>query len=68
MTFEALDKGAVDFVTKPGGEVSMEMSRLKANSSRWSVCRGSRCRRDGQPQRDRQRQRYGTDNRRRFGH
>jgi two-component system chemotaxis response regulator CheB len=29
VTFEALDKGAVDFVTKPGGEVSMELSRLK---------------------------------------
>ncbi|WP_254279701.1 protein-glutamate methylesterase/protein-glutamine glutaminase [Haloarcula marina] len=29
VTFEALDKGAVDFFTKPGGEVSMEMSRLK---------------------------------------
>lgn len=29
VTFEALDKGAVDFVTKPGGEVSIEVSRLK---------------------------------------
>ncbi len=29
VTFEALDRGAVDFFTKPGGEVSMEMSRLK---------------------------------------
>jgi len=29
VTFEALDNGAVDFFTKPGGEVSMEMSRLK---------------------------------------
>jgi len=29
VTFEALDVGAVDFFTKPGGEVSMEMSRLK---------------------------------------
>jgi len=29
VTFEALDKGAVDFFRKPGGEVSMEMSRLK---------------------------------------
>ena len=29
VTFEALDKGAVDFFSKPGGEVSMEMSRLK---------------------------------------
>ncbi|MBX0322821.1 chemotaxis response regulator protein-glutamate methylesterase [Halomicroarcula sp. F13] len=29
VTFEALDKGAVDCFTKPGGEVSMEMSRLK---------------------------------------
>jgi len=29
VTFEALDKGAVDFVTKPGGEVSMELSRLE---------------------------------------
>ena len=29
ITFEALEKGAVDFFTKPGGEVSMEMSRLK---------------------------------------
>ncbi|PSP85911.1 chemotaxis response regulator protein-glutamate methylesterase [Halobacteriales archaeon QS_1_68_17] len=29
VTFEALQKGAVDFFTKPGGEVSMEMSRLK---------------------------------------
>jgi len=29
VTFEALEVGAVDFFTKPGGEVSMEMSRLK---------------------------------------
>ena len=29
VTFEALEKGAVDFFTKPGGEVSMEMSRLE---------------------------------------
>jgi len=29
ITFEALDMGAVDFFTKPGGEVSMEMSRLE---------------------------------------
>lgn len=29
VTFQALDRGAVDFFTKPGGEVSMEMSRLK---------------------------------------
>jgi two-component system chemotaxis response regulator CheB len=29
VTFRALEKGAVDFFTKPGGEVSMEMSRLK---------------------------------------
>ncbi len=29
VTFQALDAGAVDFFTKPGGEVSMEMSRLK---------------------------------------
>ncbi|MFC7073699.1 chemotaxis response regulator protein-glutamate methylesterase [Halovenus rubra] len=29
VTFRALDKGAVDFFTKPGGEVSMEMSRLE---------------------------------------
>lgn len=29
VTFSALDAGAVDFFTKPGGEVSMEMSRLK---------------------------------------
>ncbi|WP_226011984.1 protein-glutamate methylesterase/protein-glutamine glutaminase [Halomicrobium salinisoli] len=29
VTFEALEEGAVDFFTKPGGEVSMEMSRLK---------------------------------------
>ena len=29
VTFEALDTGAVDFFTKPGGEVSMEMSRLE---------------------------------------
>jgi two-component system chemotaxis response regulator CheB len=29
ITFQALDKGAVDFFTKPGGEVSMEMSRLE---------------------------------------
>jgi two-component system chemotaxis response regulator CheB len=29
VTFEALDNGAVDFFTKPGGEVSMEMSRLE---------------------------------------
>ena len=29
VTFQALDRGAVDFFTKPGGEVSMEMSRLE---------------------------------------
>ncbi len=29
VTFQALDKGAVDFFSKPGGEVSMEMSRLE---------------------------------------
>ncbi len=29
VTFQALDSGAVDFFTKPGGEVSMEMSRLE---------------------------------------
>lgn len=29
VTFEALDRGAVDFFTKPGGEVSMEMSRME---------------------------------------
>ena len=29
VTFEALDKGAVDFFRKPGGEVSMEMSRMQ---------------------------------------
>jgi two-component system chemotaxis response regulator CheB len=29
VTFQALDGGAVDFFTKPGGEVSMEMSRLE---------------------------------------
>jgi two-component system chemotaxis response regulator CheB len=29
VTFEALEKGAVDFFTKPGGEVSMEMSQFK---------------------------------------
>ncbi|WP_459194972.1 chemotaxis-specific protein-glutamate methyltransferase CheB [Halosimplex sp. J119] len=29
VTFQALDRGAVDFFRKPGGEVSMEMSRLK---------------------------------------
>jgi two-component system chemotaxis response regulator CheB len=29
VTFEALEEGAVDFFTKPGGEVSIEMSRLK---------------------------------------
>ncbi|WP_135362728.1 chemotaxis-specific protein-glutamate methyltransferase CheB [Halosimplex halophilum] len=29
VTFEALEKGAVDFFRKPGGEVSMEMSRLQ---------------------------------------
>jgi len=34
VTFEALDKGAVDFFTKPGGEVSMEMSRLKDQTRR----------------------------------
>ena len=28
VTFEALEKGAVDFFAKPGGEVSMEVSRL----------------------------------------
>ncbi len=37
VTFEALDTGAVDFFTKPGGEVSMEMSRREASWSRWSV-------------------------------
>ncbi|WP_396612945.1 chemotaxis-specific protein-glutamate methyltransferase CheB [Haloferax sp. S1W] len=29
VTFEALDRGAVDFVTKPGGEVTSEMPRVK---------------------------------------
>jgi two-component system chemotaxis response regulator CheB len=29
VTFQALESGAVDFFTKPGGEVSMEMSRLE---------------------------------------
>ncbi|WP_152041388.1 chemotaxis-specific protein-glutamate methyltransferase CheB [Salinigranum salinum] len=29
VTFEALDHGAVDFVTKPGGEVTSEMPRVK---------------------------------------
>jgi two-component system chemotaxis response regulator CheB len=29
VTFQAIDKGAVDFFSKPGGEVSMEMSRLE---------------------------------------
>ncbi len=29
VTFEALEKGAVDFVTKPGGEVSSEMTGVK---------------------------------------
>ncbi|WP_380675606.1 chemotaxis-specific protein-glutamate methyltransferase CheB [Salinigranum sp. GCM10025319] len=29
VTFEALDRGAVDFVTKPGGEVTSEMGRVK---------------------------------------
>jgi two-component system chemotaxis response regulator CheB len=29
VTFEALDAGAMDFFPKPGGEVSMEMSRLE---------------------------------------
>ncbi|WP_336001652.1 chemotaxis-specific protein-glutamate methyltransferase CheB [Halorientalis halophila] len=29
VTFQAIEKGAVDFFTKPGGEVSMEMSRLE---------------------------------------
>ncbi|WP_123537195.1 chemotaxis-specific protein-glutamate methyltransferase CheB [Halosimplex salinum] len=29
VTFQALEKGAVDFFRKPGGEVSMEMSRLQ---------------------------------------
>jgi two-component system chemotaxis response regulator CheB len=29
VTFEALDAGAVDFFPKPGGEVSMEVSRLE---------------------------------------
>jgi two-component system chemotaxis response regulator CheB len=29
VTFEALDRGAVDFVTKPGGEVTSEMSRVR---------------------------------------
>jgi len=28
VTFEALEKGAIDFFAKPGGEVSMEVSRL----------------------------------------
>lgn len=39
VTFEALEKGAVDFFTKPGGEVSMEMSRLKDQlvDMVWSV-------------------------------
>jgi two-component system chemotaxis response regulator CheB len=29
VTFEALDRGAVDFVTKPGGEVTASMPRVK---------------------------------------
>jgi len=29
VTFEALDRGAVDFVTKPGGEVSSEMPKVR---------------------------------------
>jgi len=29
VTFQALEKGAVDFFRKPGGEVSMEMSRMQ---------------------------------------
>jgi two-component system chemotaxis response regulator CheB len=29
VTFQAIDRGAVDFFRKPGGEVSMEMSRLQ---------------------------------------
>jgi len=29
VTFEALEAGAVDFFTKPGGEISMAMSRLE---------------------------------------
>ena len=29
VTFEALERGAVDFVTKPGGEVSAGMTRVK---------------------------------------
>jgi two-component system chemotaxis response regulator CheB len=29
VTFEALDRGAVDFVTKPGGEVTSEMSQVQ---------------------------------------
>jgi two-component system chemotaxis response regulator CheB len=29
VTFEALDRGAVDFVTKPGGEVTSEMSQVR---------------------------------------
>jgi two-component system chemotaxis response regulator CheB len=29
VTFQALDSGALDFFRKPGGEVSMEMSRLE---------------------------------------
>ncbi|RLM59351.1 chemotaxis-specific protein-glutamate methyltransferase CheB [Halobellus sp. Atlit-31R] len=29
VTFEALDRGAVDFVTKPGGEVTSSMPRVK---------------------------------------
>jgi two-component system chemotaxis response regulator CheB len=29
VTFEALDRGAVDFVTKPGGEVTSEMPQVK---------------------------------------
>jgi two-component system chemotaxis response regulator CheB len=29
VTFDALDRGAVDFVTKPGGEVTSEMPRVK---------------------------------------
>ena len=30
VTFDALDRGAVDFFAKPGGEVSMGVTRLKA--------------------------------------
>ena len=47
VTLQALDMGAVDFVTKPSGNISMDMSKVAAElvnkvkaASRASICGG----------------------------